>query len=188
MHAVVADFEGGLSLLPGVERRLLAFLGSTIGNLPPDRRRAFLLDAATSLRAGAWFLLGFDLVKDPARLVRAYDDAARVTQEFNRNLLRVLNRELDADFVDSRFEHVARWDADNEWMEMALRSRDEQRVRVRELDLEVELAAGEEIRTEISAKFRPDGVAAELEGAGFAAERFWFDRRRDFGLCLAQRT
>jgi L-histidine N-alpha-methyltransferase len=129
--------------------------------------------------------LGTDLVKDPARLVRAYDDAAGVTAEFNRNVLRVLDRELGADFDPDAFEHVAVWDAEQEWIEMRLRSRAGQVVRVAALDLEVPFAAGEEMRTEVSAKFRREGVEGELAAAGLRTTHWWTDPDGDFGVSLS---
>ncbi|GGL14815.1 L-histidine N(alpha)-methyltransferase [Planomonospora parontospora] len=185
VRAVVADFERHLDVLPDGGRRLVAFLGSTVGNLSPAERRSFYGGLRAVLGPGDSLLLGFDLVKDPARLLAAYDDAQGVTAEFNRNVLRVVNRELGADFVPEAFEHVAVWDAEAEWMEMRLRSATGQRVRIPDLELELDFAAGEEIRTEISAKFRPAGVRAELEGAGFAVEHWWTDPPGDFALCVA---
>jgi L-histidine Nalpha-methyltransferase len=185
VHAVVGDFERHLSLLPPGGRRLVAFLGGTIGNLTPKQRAQLLGDLAAGLRPDDGLLLGTDLVKDPARLVAAYDDAAGVTAEFNRNVLRVVNRELHADFVPERFDHVARFDPDEEWVEMRLRARSTHRVHVRELGLVVGYADGEEIRTEISAKFRRDGVESELAGAGLALARWWTDPAGDFAVSLA---
>ena len=185
VEAVVGDFTRHLAELPRSGRRLVAFLGSTIGNLEPGPRAAFLGDLAGTLRPGDSFLLGTDLVKDPGRLVRAYDDAAGVTAEFNRNVLAVLNRELGADFNLSAFEHVAAWDAEEEWIEMRLRSRADQVVRVAALDLDVRFAAGEETRTEVSAKFRRDRVEAELAAAGLAMTRWWTDPDGDFGVSLS---
>jgi L-histidine N-alpha-methyltransferase len=183
----VGDFEQDLAAVPrGAGPRMIAFLGSTIGNLEPAGRAAFLRQAAAALQPGDSFLLGTDLVKDPARLQRAYDDAAGVTADFNRNVLRVVNRELDADFAVGEFEHVALWDAEHEWIEMRLRAATAQRVTVGDLGLTVTFAAGEEMRTEISAKFRPAGVAAELAAAGLATTAFWTDDAGDFGLTLAQ--
>ena len=183
------DFERDLAAIPdGVSggRRTIAFLGSTIGNLEPAARTAFLRHVGQALRPGDTFLLGTDLVKDPVRLQRAYDDSAGVTAEFNRNVLRVVNRELDADFAVELFEHVALWDARQEWIEMRLRSVTEQQVKVRDLGLTVTFAAGEDMRTEISAKFRPAGIAAELAAAGLETAAFWTDSGGDFGLTLAQ--
>jgi L-histidine N-alpha-methyltransferase len=183
--AVVGDFEHDLSLLPTGGRRLLAFLGSTIRNLPPTQRAQFLNDVATTLDDDDAFVLGVDLVKSPARLVAAYDDASGVTREFNLNVLRVLNRELDGDFDVSGFEHVAHWNAEAEWMEMFVRSSREQTVRLEALELEVAFDAGELMRTEISAKFRLRRIAAELEVAGLAVQRWWTDAAGDFAVVLA---
>ncbi len=185
VDAVVGDFTRHLDLLPRSGRRLVAFLGSTIGNLEPELRAEFLRDLAATLQPGDSFLLGTDLVKDPARLVRAYDDAAGVTAAFNRNVLAVLDRELGADFDPAAFEHVAVWDADAEWIEMRLRSRTDQVVRVPALDLEVPFAAGEEMRTEVSAKFRRERVEAELAGAGLRLTHWWTDPDGDFGVSLS---
>ncbi len=185
VHAVVGDFERHLGLLPRGGRCLVAFLGGTIGNLTPKQRAQFLGDLAARLGPGDALLLGTDLVKDPARLVAAYDDVRGVTAEFNRNVLRVINRELDADFEPERFDHVARFDPDEEWMEMRLRATSAHRVEVADLDLVVEYAAGEDMRTEISAKFRREGVEAELGGAGLALARWWTDPAGDFAVSLA---
>ncbi|WP_448641936.1 L-histidine N(alpha)-methyltransferase [Geodermatophilus sp. URMC 63] len=185
VDAVVGDFTRHLGLLPRSGRRLVAFLGSTIGNLEPGPRATFLRDLAATLQPGDSFLLGTDLVKDPARLVRAYDDAAGVTAEFNRNVLAVLDRELDADFDPAAFDHVAVWDAGHEWIEMRLRSRTDQVVRVAALDLEVPFAAGEELRTEVSAKFRRERVEDELAAAGLRLTHWWTDPDGDFGVSLS---
>ncbi|MGY1635316.1 L-histidine N(alpha)-methyltransferase [Geodermatophilus sp. SYSU D00742] len=185
VDAVVGDFTRHLAELPRSGRRLVAFLGSTIGNLEPEPRAAFLAELAGTLRPGDSFLLGTDLVKDSGRLVRAYDDAAGVTAEFNRNVLTVLNRELGASFDPAAFEHVAVWDPAHEWMEMRLRSRTDQVVRVAALGLDVRFAAGEELRTEVSAKFRREGVAAELAAAGLRLTHWWTDPDGDFALSLS---
>jgi L-histidine Nalpha-methyltransferase len=186
VHAVVGDFQRHVELLPPGERRLVAFLGSTIGNLLPAERAGFLRSLADALDPGEWLLLGVDLVKDEERLLAAYDDSAGVTADFNRNVLAVVNRELRGGFDLDAFEHVARWDAEGERIELALRSVRAQRVAVRDLALEVELAEGEEIRTEWSAKFRHEGVEAELGAAGLELARWWTDARGDFGLALAR--
>jgi L-histidine Nalpha-methyltransferase len=183
----VGDFERDLAAVPVAGRRMIAFLGSTIGNLEPPARRDFLAQVAAALRPGEAFLLGTDLVKDAGRLLQAYDDAAGVTAEFNRNVLAVINTELDADFAVGEFGHVAVWDADQEWIEMRLRAERAQRVTVAALDLTVRFAAGEEMRTEISAKFRRAGIEAELTAAGLRPVRFWTDHDGDFGLMLSQR-
>jgi L-histidine Nalpha-methyltransferase len=182
----LGDFERDLGRIPGTGRRMIAFLGSTIGNLEPAPRAAFLTQVSAALRPGDTFLLGTDLVKDPARLHRAYDDAAGVTAEFNRNILMVVNTELDADFAVEEFEHVAVWDAASEWIEMRLRPAREQHVTIGDLGLAVSFAAGEEMRTEISAKFRREKIEAELAAAGLRTLRFWTDPDGDFALTLAQ--
>ena len=185
VHAVVGDFEHHLRDLPGGGTRVVAFLGSTIGNLAPTERAAFLADLAATLAPGDALLLGTDLVKDAGRLVAAYDDASGVTAAFNRNVLSVVNRELDADFHPDAFEHVAVWDPDAEWIEMRLRSPRVQTVDVRALDLVVDFAAGEELRTEISAKFRRDRVERELAAARFELAEWWTDPADDFALSLS---
>ena len=181
VHAVCGDFERHLPLLPGGGRRLVAFLGGTIGNLLPPERARFLADLRDGLQAGDALLLGTDLVKDPDRLVRAYDDAAGVTAQFNRNVLHVLVRELGADLDPDGFVHVALWDAEAEWVEMRLRARSPQVVRV--LDLEVSFDEGEELRTEVSAKFTRERVERELDTAGLRLARWWTDG--DYALSLA---
>ncbi|HZC70474.1 MAG TPA: L-histidine N(alpha)-methyltransferase [Jatrophihabitans sp.] len=185
VEPVVGDFEQHLDVLPDGGRRLLAFLGSTIGNLDPEQRAGFLRDVRATLAPGDAFLLGTDLVKAPERLVDAYDDAAGVTAAFNKNLLLVLNRDLGADFDLDEFDHVASWDAEREWIEMRLRSRQDQTVRVAALGLSVHFARGEELRTEISAKFRRTGVEAELAAAGLRLTAWWTDPADDFALSLS---
>jgi L-histidine Nalpha-methyltransferase len=186
VHAVVGDFTEHLALLPGEPVRLVAFLGGTIGNLVPDERAKFLAGVRDVLDEGEWLLLGTDLVKSPDTLVRAYDDAAGVTAEFNRNVLHVLNRELAADFDPAAFEHVARWDPGAEWIEMRLRATRDMSVHLPVVGLTVDFVEGEELRTEVSAKFRSDRVSAELADAGFARRRWWTDSRQRFGVSLAQ--
>jgi L-histidine Nalpha-methyltransferase len=188
VHGVVSDFTRDLAGLPGQSPRLVAFLGGTIGNFLPPEREAFLRSVAGVLDTGEWFLLGADLVKDPAVLVAAYDDAQGVTAEFDRNVLRVINAALDADFEVDAFEHVARWDAENEWIEMRLRAIRAMRVRIPALPLQVEFEPGEEMRTEVSAKFREDGVRAELAAAGFEVQSRWTDDQGRFAVFLAQRV
>jgi L-histidine N-alpha-methyltransferase len=185
VHAVVGDFEHHLRDLPSGGTRVVAFLGSTIGNLAPAPRAQFLDDLAATLAPGDALLLGTDLVKDVDRLVAAYDDAAGVTAAFNRNVLSVLDRELDADFDPAAFEHVARWDPVEEWIEMRLRSRRAQTVHVRALGLDVAFAEAEELRTEISAKFRRARVEQELAAAGFDLTEWWTDPGADFALSLS---
>jgi L-histidine N-alpha-methyltransferase len=186
IHGVVADFTEHLDRIPGQPPRLTAFLGGTIGNLLPDERATFLGDLQHTLAPGDWLLLGTDLVKDPGVLVPAYDDAAGVTADFNRNVLAVLNRELGADFDLASFQHVALWDAANEWIEMRLRASAAAKVTIADLDLDLLLQAGEEIRTEISAKFRRGGVEAELARAGFDLDSWWTDPEGRFAVSLAR--
>jgi L-histidine Nalpha-methyltransferase len=187
VHAVVADFEEhlGLPAADAAGPRLVAFLGSTIGNMVPEERASFLVRVRSQLRPGDTFLLGTDLVKDPAVLVAAYDDSAGVTAAFNKNVLAVLNAELGADFDLDAFDHVAVWDARNEWIEMRLRCVADQQVRLPEIGLTVSFAAGEEMRTEVSAKFRRPGVERELAAAGFAMRSWWTDPAGQFGLSLS---
>jgi len=185
IDAVCGDFEEHLGKIPRVGRRLVAFLGSTIGNLTPGPRTDFLSALSDTLQPGDSLLLGTDLVKDVDRLVCAYDDSAGVTAQFNRNVLAVVNRELDADFDLDAFEHIARWNADEERIEMWLRASSAQRVHIAALDLAVEFAAREEMLTEVSCKFRSDGVQAELAAAGMRRTHWWTDPAGDFGLSLS---
>ena len=186
LHGVVADFEHHLVLLPAGGRRLVAFLGGTIGNLDPAERHAFLTDVRSGLVAGDTFLLGTDLVKDPARLVAAYDDAAGVTAAFNKNVLSVLNRTPARRLRPRRlFDHVAVWDAERGVDRDAAAvapgpGRADPRPRPR-----VSFARGEELRTEISAKFRRDKVKSELAAAGYRLVRWWTDPVGDFAVSLA---
>ena len=185
VHAVVGDFEHPLRDLPSGGTRVIAFLGSTIGNFAPEPRARFLADLAATLAPGDALLLGTDLVKDVDRLVAAYDDAAGVTAAFNRNVLHVINRELAGDFDPDAFTHVARFDPDAEWIEMRLRAETAQTVHLRDLDLAVQFAGGEEMRTEISAKFRHAGIERELAAAGFELAEWWTDPADDFALSLS---
>ena len=187
IDAVCGDFEEHLGKIPNVGRRLVVFLGSTIGNLTPEPRAQFLAALSDTLQPGDSLLLGTDLVKDTDRLVRAYDDAAGVTARFNKNVLAVVNRELDADFDLDAYEHVARWNADEERIEMWLRATSPQQVHLGGLDLTVDFAAGEEMLTEVSCKFRPERVAAELEAVGLHHTQWWTDPAGDFGLSLSMR-
>ncbi|MFI6221704.1 L-histidine N(alpha)-methyltransferase [Nocardia salmonicida] len=187
VHGVVSDFTDTLHNLPRGGRRMIAFLGGTIGNLVPAERAEFLAGINEVLEPGELLLLGAGLVIDPTILVPAYDDAAGVTAEFNRNVLHVLNNRLAADFVPEKFEHVAIWDAENEWIEMRLRATEAMKATVAGLDLTVDFAAGEEMRTEISAKFRPESLAAELDKAGFTPAHTWTDPDNRFILALAER-
>jgi len=186
VRGLVADFEHHLEVVPhGGKPRIVAFLGGTIGNFEPGPRAEFLAQVRSIMRDGDALLLGTDLVKSPAVLVPAYDDAAGVTAEFNRNVLHVINRELGADFDVAAFTHLAVWDATNEWIEMRLCSAHDQVVRVAALDLDVRFAAGEQLRTEISAKFRRERVEAELGAAGLALREWWTDSAGRFALSLS---
>jgi L-histidine Nalpha-methyltransferase len=184
---VVGDFERHLGELPLDGHRVVALLGGTIGNLKPAQRSALLATIAAGLRPGECLLLGTDLVKDRHRLVAAYDDAAGVTAQFNLNVLTTINRELGADFDLDRFAHVARFDEDEEWIEMRLRSLVDQTVHVDAVGLSVPFSAGEEMRTEVSAKFRPERAHRELEQAGLDVVECWTDDAGDFAVWLARR-
>ena len=181
-HGVVGDFESHLEQIPPGAARLTAFLGGTIGNFYP-LERSMLLDRL--LQLGDWLLIGTDLVKESGVIEAAYNDEAGVTAEFNRNVLHAINRELDADFDPDAFDHVAFFDRDNEWVEMRLRARSDQVVTIPGAGLTVDVADGEDIRTEISAKFTPERIASELDVAGFELKHFYTDGL--FGLSLARR-
>ncbi|NGO87871.1 L-histidine N(alpha)-methyltransferase [Streptomyces sp. 196(2019)] len=185
VHALIADFTGGLALPGTPGPRLVAFLGGTIGNLLPEERAGFLHSVRSLLSPGDTLLLGTDLVKDEETLVAAYDDAAGVTAAFNKNVLSVVNRELGADFPLDAFDHVAVWNPEQRWIEMRLRARRVLKVKIRELDLVVPFEAGEEVRTEVSAKFRPEDVREELAAAGLRLAQWWTDAEGRFALSLA---
>jgi L-histidine N-alpha-methyltransferase len=188
---VTGDFEHDLDEIPDPDPahpRIVAFLGGTIGNFTPGSRRRFLRELAARLDDRSFLLLGTDLVKDPAVLEAAYNDSRGVTADFNLNVLRVLNRELDADFDLDQFEHVAFYDEQREWIEMRLRARRPQSVRVEAIDLELEFDRGEELRTEISAKFTPERVRADLGAAGLELVRSLTDPEELFALSLARRS
>ncbi|GLU47862.1 L-histidine N(alpha)-methyltransferase [Nocardiopsis ansamitocini] len=186
VHAVIADFDRHVEQLPVDGRRMVAMLGSTIGNQTPGQRHDFLSGLRATLKSQDSLLLGVDLVKGIDRLLAAYDDPAGVTASFNRNVLRVINNELGADFHPGRFGHIARWDAEHEWMEMRLRSDEQQLVHIPDLGLTIEFDRGEEMRTEISAKFRIDGVRAELAECGLPVTRVWTDPEKDYAVLLAR--
>ncbi|MFB6780751.1 MULTISPECIES: L-histidine N(alpha)-methyltransferase [unclassified Streptomyces] len=185
IHALIADFTDGLTLPDTPGPRLVAFLGGTIGNLLPDERAVFLKSVRSLLSPGDTLLLGTDLVKDEETLVAAYDDAAGVTAAFNKNVLTVVDRELGADFDPADFDHVALWDPKREWIEMRLRARRALTVKIPELDLVVPFTAGEELRTEISAKFRKEGIRGELASAGLTLTQWWTDSADRFAVSLA---
>ncbi len=182
---LVGDFEQHLDRLPRYPARMVAFLGSTIGNLDPAGRGRLLRGVRSTMVEGSTLLLGVDLVKSVDRLHAAYDDPSGITADFNRNVLAVLNRELGATFDLHAFEHVAVWNPDESWIEMRLRSTRRQCVRIAALNLDVPFEAGEAIRTEISAKFSRAGVEAELEAAGLQPVSWWTDGDGDFALSLS---
>jgi L-histidine N-alpha-methyltransferase len=187
VHGVIGDFERHLDRVPpAVGPRIVVFLGGTIGNFPPGSRRRFLRMVAGLLSPGDHLLMGADLVKDPDVLEAAYDDAQGVTAEFNRNVLHVLNRELDADFDPNDFDHVALFDREHEWIEMRLRARRAHTTLLRALDLPVRFRAGEEMRTEISAKFTPERLEGDLSAAGLELVRWLTDPDELFALTLSQ--
>ena len=190
VHGVIGDFERHLDRVPRTQPgtpRIVALLGGTIGNFPPGTRRRMLREIGKLLGPSDRFLLGTDLVKDPRVLEAAYDDSQGVTAEFNRNVLRVINLELDADFWPEAFEHVAFYDRAHEWVEMRLRAVRPCTVLVAGLGLRVEFAAGEEVRTEISAKFTRARVEADLQAAGLGLECWYPDSDRLFAVSLARR-
>jgi len=186
MHLVIGDFHHHLAEIPDDGRRMIAFLGGTIGNLDPQQRARFLFDLNCTMSSDDSLLLGTDLVKDRARLVAAYDDAAGVTADFNRNVLHVLNEQLGGDFEPDRFRHVARWNEDEQWIEMRLRAEEASRVHLSGAGLVVHFAEGEELLTEISAKFTPRRVEDELSQAGFVVEGMWGADDGEFLLTLAR--
>ena len=189
VHGVIGDFERHLAQVPAaVGPRIVAFLGGTIGNFPPGSRRRVLREIASLLGPEDHLLMGTDLVKDPEVLEVAYDDAQGVTADFNRNVLRVLNRELDADFDLDDFDHVALFDREHEWIEMRLRARRGHTTLVRALDLSVHFDDGEEMRTEISAKFTPERLGADLSAAGLELVRWLTDPEELFALTLSKRS
>jgi L-histidine Nalpha-methyltransferase len=191
VHGIVGDFERHLGHVPAPEGgpRIVALLGGTIGNFPPGSRRRFLRRMAALLRPGRdRLLLGTDLVKDPAVLEAAYNDSEGVTAEFNRNVLRVVNRELRADFDADAFDHVAFYDREREWIEMRLRATRRMDVRVAALGLDLAFAAREEMRTEISAKFTPERLHADLAAAGLRPVEVMTDPDGLFALSLSERT
>ena len=188
VHGMVCDYERNLERTPTTDDdgpRLIAFLGGTIGNLYPDQRGAFLARIAALLGPADHLLLGTDLIKDRDRLELAYDDPGGVTAEFNKNVLAVLNRELDADFDLDRFAHVATWSPANKRVEIGLRSLADQEVEVAALDLVVHFGAGEIMRTEISTKFARGGLERVYRSAGLALRGWFTDPAGDYALSLA---
>ncbi len=185
IHGVVGDFERHLDKIPTEGTRLTALLGGTIGNFNPHERKGLLTEIVSGMSAGDTFLLGTDLVKDRERMVLAYDDPQGVTAAFNKNVLTVLNRRLGADFDLDTFEHVAYFDEEHQWMDLRLRSLIDQDVHIRALDLQIHFFEGEEMRTEISAKFRKDTVVGELETVGLELVEWWTDPRGDYAVSLS---
>jgi L-histidine N-alpha-methyltransferase len=186
VHGIVCDYETHLERVPREEGALIAFLGGTIGNFRPGPRRSFLARIAALMYPEDRFLLGTDLVKDVGVLEAAYNDSAGVTAEFNKNVLHVLNRELDADFVPDNFEHVAFFDTDNEWIDIRLRSLTEQFIDLRALDMRTHFARNEEMRTEISTKFTRERLEASYAGAGLELVEWWTDPDELYALSLAK--
>jgi L-histidine N-alpha-methyltransferase len=186
VHGVVCDYETHLERIPREPGGLIAFLGGTIGNFHPQVRRSFLARIASLMYREDRFLLGTDLVKDRARLEAAYNDSAGITSEFNKNVLHVLNRELGADFVPPDFKHRAFWDEINSWMDIRLRSLTEQTVTIPAIEMKVEFAEAEEMRTEISAKFTRDQLEAIYCEAGLEIVEWWTDPEDLFALSLAR--
>lgn len=186
IHGIVGDFEHHLARIPSEGRRLIAMLGGTIGNFAPVERKGFMSEIAAGMSPDDTFLLGTDLVKDRTRMITAYDDPQGVTAAFNKNVLSVLNARLGADFDLRKFEHVARFDETDEWMDLRLRSLVEHDVHIPALPLTVHFGQGEEMRTEISAKFRRDGLEAELGAIGLEVVEWWTDPAGDYALSLSR--
>ncbi|HEX3793304.1 MAG TPA: L-histidine N(alpha)-methyltransferase [Acidimicrobiales bacterium] len=185
VHLVIGDFHDHLAEIPTDGRRMVAFLGGTIGNLSPAQRARFLFDLNCTMTSDDSFLLGTDLVKDRTRLVAAYDDRAGVTAAFNKNVLRVLNEQLNGDFDPDLFRHVALWNEDEQWIEMRLRALSACDITLRDAGIEVHFSEGEDLLTEISAKFSPERVEEELAAAGFVVEGMWGAEEGEFLLTLA---
>ncbi len=185
IHLVIGDFHHHLAEIPTDGRRMVAFLGGTIGNLNPAQRARFLFDLNCTMSSDDSLLLGTDLVKDPTRLVAAYDDAAGVTADFNRNVLHVLNEQLGGDFDPGNFSHVALWNEDEQWIEMRLRAQEAAEVSLAGAGLTVRFDEGEDLLTEISAKFTPERVERELSEAGFVLEEMWGADDGEFLLSLS---
>jgi L-histidine N-alpha-methyltransferase len=185
LHLVIGDFHHHLAEIPDDGRRIIAFLGGTIGNLDPAQRARFLFDLNCTMSSDDSLLLGTDLVKDRARLVAAYDDAAGVTAAFNRNVLHVLNQQLGGNFNPAQFRHVALWNEEQQWIEMRLQAEEAVDVLLTDVDITVHFERGEDLLTEISAKFTPSGIEAELVQAGFVVEEMWGAADGEFLLTLA---
>ncbi len=187
VHGVVGDFDHHLGHIPSEGRRMIALLGGTIGNYEPGDRAVLLADLSATMNQGDSLLLGTDLVKDPDRLVAAYDDSHGVTAAFDLNVLRVLARELGAELDLDGWRHQACWDDQEQWIEMRLVAQGAQRIVIADLDLARDFADGEHIRTEVCAKFRRPEVEAELDAAGLDLDHWWTDDAGDFALSLAHK-
>ena len=185
VRAIVGDFDHHLDAVPQTGKRLFIFLGGTIGNFEPEARQRFLSSLTSQLKTGDSLLLGTDLVKEIPRLELAYNDPDGVTAAFNKNILSVLNKNLGANFDIEKFDHVARFDADREWIDIGLRSRSDQEIYIERLNLMVNFLENEIMRTEISAKFRPEGIEQELTAAGLTIQNFWTDSANDFAVTLS---
>jgi L-histidine N-alpha-methyltransferase len=185
IHLVIGDFHQHLAEIPTEGRRMVAFLGGTIGNLNPAQRARFLFDLNCTMSSDDSLLLGTDLVKDRGRLVAAYDDAAGVTADFNRNVLHVLNEQLGGDFDPTHFRHVALWNEEEQWIEMRLRAKEATEISLADAGITVRFDEGEDLLTEISAKFTPNKVKEELHEAGFVLEDMWGANEGEFLLTLA---
>ena len=186
MHGIVADFHGCFERIPKAEKRLVAFLGSTIGNLDPAQRARFLFDLDCALTRDDCILLGIDLVKDPDRILAAYNDSAGVTAAFNRNALRVLNEELGSNFEPDQFTHRAVWDNDQHRIEMRLHAESDQTVIVPAVEEPLFFPAGSEIRTEISSKFTIERMTEELWNRNFVVDKVWVTEGNEFALIRSQ--
>jgi L-histidine Nalpha-methyltransferase len=184
VEPIVGDFERDLDLLPEGGRRLIAFLGSTIGNLYPEQRASLLTVVADTLVPGDAVLIGVDLVKDVARLEAAYNDPQGVTEAFVRNALTAVNRELDATFDQRRFLYQARWDPEHEWMDIGFRAQEAHAVSIRRLGIELTFERDEPLRVEISSKFRRERFELEAARARLRVESWWTDRADDFAVAL----
>jgi L-histidine Nalpha-methyltransferase len=184
VEPIVGDFERDLGLLPEGGRRLIAFLGSTIGNLYPEQRASLLTALAEALAPSDALLIGVDLVKDVARLEAAYNDPEGVTEAFVRNALTAVNRELDATFDQRRFLYAAHWYPEHEWMDIGFRAREAHAVPIRRLGIELTFERAEPLRVEISSKFRRRRFELEATRAGLRVESWWTDRARDFAVAL----
>lgn len=187
VDAVIGDFNDGLPEMEGEGPSLVIFLGSTIGNFRHHEALAFLRKVSAHMREDDLFLLGVDLVKEPATLNAAYNDSAGVSAEFNLNVLRVINRQLGGRFDLATFAHYAFYNPGESQIEMHLASLVDQTVRIDDLDMTVDFHRGETILTEISRKFTRQSAERLLTDSGFIPLDFYTDPSRLFGLCLARR-